>query len=223
LAFIGGYYNDPHRLAALLPVVTLPLVALGLQQILSLLTAQLNERQALIRLQPFITVVLAVVTVAALTLGTQVTQRMNAAVDEVSYAYQVLNETPLVNRDELALIDQLPSVLPPGARVATNPWNGSSMAYALVGVLTTTTHVLYNRTPEEVILEQHLNEAAAEPDLVCPALRHLGVEYALDFGDLEIVGQHEPMPGLADLNRAPGFTPIARVGQAVLYRIVACS
>ncbi|MDR1449667.1 MAG: hypothetical protein LBI84_05630, partial [Propionibacteriaceae bacterium] len=219
--FVGGYYSDPYRLAALLAIPSLPLAAVGLEYALRWLNAGLRRRGLG---QPvWAAAALAVAVAAALTAGTQATAGMNAAIDVVSDDYQINADSPLVDSDEYRLIERLPELVPAGVRVAVNPWNGSSMAYALVGVLTTTTHVAYEASPAEAVIDNRLSQVGSDPAGVCPAVRERGVGYALDFGSKEVHGGENPLPGLENLATAPGFEEVAREGHAVLYKVTACS
>ena len=116
---------------------------------------------------------------------------------------------------------RLPEHVPADAVMATNPWNGSSLAYALTGLRTTTTHVSYVLTPDLDEVNQWLDEATDVP-AACDAAHRLDVRFALDFGTQEVHGGTHPYPGLQDLAGAAGFREVDRQGAAVLYELVRC-
>ncbi|MCL2736623.1 MAG: hypothetical protein FWD75_08365 [Propionibacteriaceae bacterium] len=217
---VAGYYNDPYRLAALLPMILFPITIMGAQQILAGITAWLGRRPRL-----DVAWVRAVAVVCAgliLVGGVQFSAAMGQHIAWVKSTYVIDENSALVDADEYALIQQLPDLVPAGVRVATDPWNGSSMAYALENIPTTTTHVGYTSTPDLDIINNSLVDAVAEPSYVCPAVKDLNVGYVLDFGDKEVHGAHHPYPGFDDLSGADGFALVAQVGHASLYRVDAC-
>ncbi|WP_311317344.1 DUF6541 family protein [Propionibacterium freudenreichii] len=165
------------------------------------------------------TLVLALV----LMLVTQLPATYRQALRAASDIYRITPDANVIDPDEYALLKQLPQLVPAGQRVATVPYNGSSLAYALENVDTTTTHILYVGTPDITELNQGLRDAETRPS-VCHAMADMNVHYALDFGPVEVNrwNYRAFYPGFADLNTAPGFVPIASSGHAVLYRIDAC-
>lgn len=216
MALTGNWYNDSYRYSAVFAHVALPLAALGFAWSADLVATRLRWGR-----KSWEFAVLGLAMAVALLLVTQRVPAMDAAVDRASANYQVEN-APLVDADELALIERVPALVGPDAVVATNPWNGSSMLYALTGVETTTRHILYTPTPEVDVINAHLDKAGEDPARVCPAVSALDVTHVLDFGDREVNGAHHPYPGFDQLEEAPGFEEIAREGQAVLYEITAC-
>ena len=217
---VAGYYADPFRLAALLPLVLAPVVVIGADAVLS---AVHRGIQAVLKSPPDAwRLVAEVAALVVLVGGVQFSPAMSAHEAWVRGTY-VLDDSRLVDADEMAVLQQLPAIVPDGVRVATDPWNGSSMAYALEGVLTTTTHVTTTVTPELAAINQYLNLAGTSPALVCPAIKSLNVGFVLDFGTVEVHGAHHPYPGFANLATAKGFVPVVQHGSAVLYRIDACN
>jgi len=217
-ALVAGYYNDPFRLAALLPTALFPLALLGLNNLAMALNSWIGKSK---RINGTLRLLCGVGGLLILVAGVQLAPAMDQHVAWVKSSY-ITNGSALVNTDELLLIKQLPGIVPPGVRVATDPWDGSSMAYALEGIPTTTTHVGYHLTKDVDIINQFLSQAGSAPNYVCPALKNLNVGYALDFGPIEVHGGNHAYLGFDDLSNAPGFVPVARQGDAVLYRIDAC-
>lgn len=142
-------------------------------------------------------------------------------VDSTAGSFYTTDESRLLTQDETALLAELDDLVPNDAVIATDPWNGSSLAYALSGVRTTNTHTLAYVSPAEELIDQHLDEVATDPE-VCSAVDELGVQYALDFGDQQINDSDKPMGGFDHLDSAPGFELVTEQGDARLYRVVAC-
>lgn len=224
-SLVGGFYSDSHRIADTLPVTTLPLAALGASWLGAVLLAWVTRTWTARgrRGATWLEAILILAAVAALLYFTQCSGAVRQAVGHGRIQYQVTSNAQLVDSDELRLIEKLPGLVPSGSVVATTPYNGASMAYALENVTTTTTHISYTWTADVTVINKHLDEAATNPE-VCTALDNMGVDYVLDFGRREVNhGNLSPdYPGFNSLARSPGFEIVGREGHAVLYRITAC-
>ncbi|MDK9651652.1 hypothetical protein FAM15381_001962 [Propionibacterium freudenreichii] len=222
-ALVGIWYNDPSRLAAALPLTALPLAVIGCSAMTRWLVGWLAaRRQPAAPTTPIVagvTLVLAVVLVPATLLAPTLRSTLRDAAD----SYRITWNGNVVDTDEYALIKRLPELVPADETVATVPYNGSSMAYALENVKTTTTHILYTPSRDVYTINQNLRFAEFNPE-VCHALNDLNVHYALDFGWYEVNRSNyaQYAPGFSRLYEAPGFVPVANNGHAVLYRIEAC-
>lgn len=210
----GVWYTDPFRVAMVLPLASLPLALAGVLQAVDVLTARSWRRGV-----PSLAVA-AVVTVLLVAL-TQRAGYMNNSIEGIRNTYAQNDDSPLLDTDERLLLERLPEEIAPDAVVATDPWNGSSLAYALEGVRTTNHHALAYISPDAKILQESLDEAATDPT-VCPAVERLDVQYALDFGDQNVNNAPDVYPGFDDLAQAQGFTLVDQQGDAKLYRVDAC-
>jgi len=212
---IGPWYSDPPRLASLLPLTGLPLAVLGLQFI----------EGKLERLLPGGSVrawVVGTIVVAVVVASTAFSEAKSRTIAAVASTYEISATSALVNSDEYAVIMQVPSLVPEDEAIAVNPYNGSSMVYALTGRHTTATHVLYSPTPDQEVIIDDLNNAANDPK-VCDALADLNVQWVLDFGDQDLINDMDASyPGFADLSERSGFVLRAHSGNAALYEITAC-
>lgn len=219
---LGAWYADPYRIAALAPVVVIPLAALGADAIVRG-AARLLKKDAdatgwavlgLVATTVFMLVVVLLRPVAMPNFRT-------GGFDEDS-RYLVTAES-FLSIDERALLEELEDHVEPGARVIGNPSTGSGFGYFFSGV------DVYPRTwapPSSgpwPVLAEGLREGASDP-AVCEALRAYGdPQYVLDFGP----GEEEPgryiMPGMTDFAGQPGFERVTNVGDASLWRITACA
>ncbi len=128
--------------------------------------------------------------------------------------------SPLINDDERALIERLPSRVALDEVIVGSPWTGTSLSYALVGRQALVPHIFQELTPEMTTIVTGLNRAAEDPT-VCDALRSTGTKWVLDFGTEEIHNDDHAYPGLKDLG--PDVVELEdRQGEASLYRIIAC-
>lgn len=233
----GVWYNDSFRLAALLPVVTLPVAVFGAEWIIWRLRAGLEhfaaERPAAPSAAPraglarfrlsakgrvlSVWVFLGVLGVAVQggTLS-QVQQRIHTV-------FSVTENSDLVNQDELKVLQNVGAAVPADGVVVANPLTGGSLVYALADRQSLAPHVFGERSDMEQLLLDHWDEAAYNKD-VCPAIRTLNAYWALDFGTKTVIPTEDPFPGLADLaaGTAPGMEVLASSGDARLVRTTAC-
>jgi hypothetical protein len=234
----GVWYNDSFRLAALLPVVTLPVAVMGAQWVTWRVRALcdylvLNGRTDPGKLGPLVRpvaarlpavtgIVASVGLVLALGAAAQggtlsnVQQRLNTIFETTSNSY-------LLTTDETALLHAVPEIVPATDLVVANPRTGGSLVYAISDRRTLAPHIFGNRTPDEQYLLDHWDEAAYN-DKVCPIVKKLKAYWALDFGDFEVVPGDEPFIGLRDLGNVsvPGVEAVKTEGKVHLYRVTAC-
>ncbi|MDR2895941.1 MAG: hypothetical protein LBV30_04760, partial [Propionibacteriaceae bacterium] len=168
---VGGYYADNFRLAALIPMALLPMTVAGIEWITSIISGYIGRH--FVDSASVIRAITSIVALMLLIVGLQFTKPIPDIVGYAQQAYRLSNESRLVSLDEYKLIKALPDLIPAGAVVATEPGYGSSMAHALAGIHTTTTHFDYISSPDLDIIHNHLDEAASDPELVCPAAERL--------------------------------------------------
>lgn len=214
LAVTGVWYTDPYRVAMALPLVCLPLAVHGTLQVCEVTTRLLGRAGDGARIT-------AVVCTILLVLLTQKATYLDQAVDTTKQRYALTATSALLTSDEMALIRRLPAEVPADDVVATDPWNGSSLAYPLAGVRTTSHHATGYTSAAELVLRGDLHHAAEDPQ-VCAAISQLGVRYVLDFGTMSVGGPSTEYPGFTDLAMSPGFELVDEQGEAKLYRITAC-
>ena len=223
--FTGVWYNDPPRLAALLPVAILPVAVVGAVELWKLLKKRSAKSvedwsprgQSLVRYGG---------TAAVVSLLLVATQQGNvdAAATAAERKYRVGASAPLLNSDELALLERLDQHVPPDAVIIGNPWNGSSLSYALADRKSVQPHILGAIPHSTQLLYDHLRDAASDP-AVCDAVRELEVGYVLDFGHQEVNFDDERrdvFTGLDDLAASGTAQVIDSQGAARLLRITAC-
>ncbi|HWK77231.1 MAG TPA: DUF6541 family protein [Microbacterium sp.] len=219
---LGAWYADPYRIAALAPVVVIPLAALAVDAIVRLIARALHKpvdgRSAAIAGLVGTTVFMIVLVI--------IRPVAMPAVTEGSYdrdsRYLAFDDT-FLSVDERALLESLDEYVEPGARVIGNPSTGTGFGYFLSGV------DVYPRTwapPSTAtwpVLAQHLRDAATDPE-VCDVLDAYGdPQYVLDFGKGETGAGRYIMPGMTDFADQEGFDLVAERGDVSLWRITACA
>jgi hypothetical protein len=230
----GIWYNDPPRLAALLPLVTIPLACRGAVSVWDLLLQALRtlgQRSAWFRAEgpakPLmlsrpgtITAVVGTVMVLALTVATQ-RGNVRQAEESMAGSYRLSESSPLISSDEMALINRLPAEVPDDALMVGNPWNGSSLAYALADRKLIQLHIL-SAVPEGTDPLLHGPVPSKDDPNVCSAVNRLNIDYILDFGHREVHGRDSGYKGLDNLIAAGMATLEDSEGEAKLYKLRLC-
>ena len=233
----GVWYNDSFRLAALLPVVTLPVAVFGAEWIIWRIRAVLAylsaPRPAAVRSKPLprlanfrlpaIGNVLGVwVVLGILGVATQ-GGTLSLVQQRIQTVFSVTENSDLVNQDELNVLQDVENEVPADAVIVANPLTGGSLVYALADRQPLAPHIFGERSEMEQLLLDHWDEAAYNKD-VCPAIRTLNAYWALDFGTKTVIPTEDPFPGLADLaaGTAPGMDVLASSDDARLVRTTAC-
>jgi hypothetical protein len=235
----GVWYNDSFRLAALLPVVSLPVIVFGAEWLMwrlralveYLITLKPEQASGLpaplaalarLRLPAWSTVVSVWVVLGLLGVAAQggtlaqVQQRLHTI-------FSVTPTSDLVDEDEMKVLQQVDGKVPADGVVVANPLAGGSLVYALEDRKALAPHIFGERTEMEQLLLDHWDEAAYNKD-VCPAIKALNAYWALDFGTKTVIPTEDPFPGLADLaaGTAPQIEVLATSDKARLVRTTAC-
>ena len=208
----GNWYSDNNRITALVAVAAVPVLALGIES--------LQRWAGRRRPAPAGTagqVAAGVVAVLVLALGTV---SPGTRVNDGHFEAMWRSET-LLSADERELLAQLPDVVDEDAVIATNAWNGSSLAYALSDRQVLNTFMGFQVEPEVHLLNAELDEARTDPE-VCDAVEELDVEYALDFGPQEIHGRSATYTGLNEISETGAAEVVLQVGDAKLLRMLPC-
>lgn len=228
----GTWYSDSYRLAALLPVAVIVPAAVGATAAWTWLRSRLAvaDTGAACDAGPALAPLLsrrpvkATVSAAGAVVLVVLTQ-LGSVPDMVSVArgsYALTAESPLLTSDEAAVLSELDKFVPADAVIASNPGNGSALAYALAGRRTMQLHILVsNESPDDNTILARLRNAKTDPD-VCPAVSRLRIGYVLDFGTQEVNNENHPAPGLADLEKAGVAKVVDQHGEAKLLKLTAC-
>ncbi|WP_292765247.1 DUF6541 family protein [Microbacterium sp. UBA3486] len=210
----AAWYNNAPRLAALLPVVAVPLAAVGAAWVLAWVRLRVGA--------PSVrrSVVVGMSVGAVVLLGGQALA-MAQAMTAAAVAYRYTETSPLISEDERALLERLPDEVPDDALIIGSPWTGTGMAYAFADREVVMPHILMGMSPEEQEIMDELSRRGSEAQ-VCDAVERSGVDYVLDFGSQEIHGDEHRYRGLERLGRSDLVTEIDAEGDAVLYQITGC-
>jgi hypothetical protein len=229
----GVWYNDSFRLAAILPVVALPVAILGAEwlvwriragmDLLRVRGAELPGLKGLVgRAAPRwqgITAIVVCLVILAMGVGSQ-GGTLSSVQDRIHQVFTLDSNAMLVDSDERDLLRQVPGIVPEGDTIVANPLMGGSLVYALEDRHTVAPHVFGERNPTERMVLDHWDEAAYN-SRVCPAIKQLRAYWALDFGTKTVIPSDDAFVGLNDLasDSAPGVTLVAAVGHARLFKV----
>jgi hypothetical protein len=213
----GYWYNDAYRLAAMLPITTVPLAVAATVFVV---------RKVPVLLPAVRTGFAAVIVLVLVLVGTEGLYARDH-VNTLSYRRSgsltgFSGEGWLVNPAEQAFFARVKNDIPQGTLVAGNPWDGSALLWALEDRRTLIAHMAVATTPAQNLLAAQLDNLATDP-AVCPAVRQLHVGYLLiGNGTLShsAVGQYL---GFADPLGKPGFRLVDSDGAMKLYRITGCA
>ena len=215
----GGFYSDNNRIAAIPVLIAVPILAVGIDAAARWAWARWGTgredrgpRHA--RLAPVAAVLIAA---SLLTLSWVAP---NTRVNE-GYSVFAWQEPELLSADERELLERLPEVVEPGEVIATNAWNGSSLAYAISDRDVLNIYMGFEAEPEVHLLNAELDEANTNPE-VCDAAAELDVEYALDFGPREMHGKRATYTGLNEISETGAAEVVLQVGEAKLLKMLPC-
>lgn len=221
--FTGLWYNDSFRLAAIAPVVGVPLAVIGVLFI----AAKIAERGSLLAKGPALlrtpTALAIIVMVALLPLSRGYYAGTNIKTVRDSYTNSEPTEGTLVDRTELAFLGKLDEVLPADAVVANNPWDGSATMLADIRRKAVFPHADLPWSDEQRYLAQHLADAATDPK-VCTAADRLGAHYMLVANKTFWLKDRRTQnyPGIKDPSTPGAFELVASSGTVKLYKLDRC-
>ncbi|GAA1352283.1 DUF6541 family protein [Falsarthrobacter nasiphocae] len=228
--FTGIWYNDSNRLAALLPVVSAPVVVLGGEFLIRWVTKRVMQSETYARLAAtkapwlnqrlIVSAVLAMLLVGAGALQVQ-SGAMTAEQAKLNGRYYSGKESLLLSPDERALLDRLPEHVAEGDVVVGSPWTGASLVYAISDRQTLRPHIYGAVSPDAQYALEHWEEAPYNT-AACSAVKNTRAFYALDFGPLEVHHGWHPIPGLSYLEGAAGVELVDQQGAAKLYKMTGC-
>lgn len=236
---VGSWYEDTPRLAALVPLFTLVLAAVGVHGIVQAMAKTAQTVQYTIWSKPsleFIPVssataaavtgflVLAMMLASPLGGSPGVFPRTSSVTPPISQLWSAEAGTVL-SVDEYVLLARLDQSVAQDEVIAVNPFNGGSLAYAVAGRKVTQ----YNLTasgPGDDLSAIAASLAYAEPKSdVCKQANAGNIHYILDFGS-SYIGVYEASvlyPGFVDVGSSPYVSLVDHEGEAKLYELTGCA
>ncbi|MEU4016354.1 DUF6541 family protein [Microbacterium sp. NPDC028030] len=226
---LGAWYADPYRIAALAPLVVIPLAAVGMHDLVvragNVIRRRTGGAPGAFGGDALAVSALAAATVFMVVLVLVRPVAMPAVIEgtfDRESRYLAVSDSYL-SPDERTLLESLDGIVGADARVIANPSTGAGFGYMLSGVDVYPRTWSAPRTETWTVLAEGLRDAASDP-AVCEALHEYGdPQYVLDFGAGENTPGRFEMPGMTDFAGEPGFERVVEVGEVSLWRITACA
>ncbi len=234
----GSWYQDPYRLAALVPLFMIVLAGVGADGLVSAVRSWLRRMAARrtagrrLGLPEFRgsagLYAVAAAAVFALALSNVVDRYhgpgLTAVSTKITKSYSF---TPgwAVSNDEFALMSRLDSTVPKDAVIGVNPFNGGALAYAISGRHVTQYHL--SPEPDAGLREIAKDITTAQPGSeTCTLASKDHVSYILDLGNFYMLNfpAARDYPAFVDVPSNPGAKVelVDQQGAARLYKIDAC-
>lgn len=221
-AFSGVWYRDTPRVAALMPVATIPLAVLGGLAVVrgAMILAARFRRAGQRSRRPARATFAFAAALALMFIPLSQGNQLREAESLVRYVYTYSDDARLVSPDERDLLEEVEAYVPTDGVVVGDPGLGASLVYVYADRTPLAPHIFGLRSPEEDLLLRAWDKVGRDPE-VCQAIESLNAYWALSFPGLDALGREAELPGLKDFD-APGIREVARVGDAVLYEATAC-
>lgn len=210
---VASWYNNAPRLAALMPMLIIPIAASGVAAVWQWMKRSRDSAPSLAHRAA----------AAALVSGLIVAQLYASTMSTITAAgsFAAGPTAPLLTDDEQELLSAVESLVPEDGVIAGNPWTGTALAYALADRRVLLPHTIAESNADIELINNELREA--EPGgPVCEAVAREGVTHVLDFGRQEVHGGAHPYPGLERLGSSDAVELEAAVGSVALYRVTGC-
>ncbi|MFS0793218.1 DUF6541 family protein [Microbacterium sp. 1P10AE] len=213
----GFWYHDSYRLAALVALLSVPLVGFAGAAILRSLGRGSTRSRGIV-------FVAAAMVLAVLTVFMPGASQQREWI-RLSFA---TDDAWMISPAEEDFLARVAEVVPPGTIVANNPYDGSGLAYGLFG-----TDVLFPAMdgnwlgewdPQKKTIASELTTSGFSSE-VCSAVRDLDVTYLLQLDDrwYSAGGTLPEWSGLRVDGSEPGFEPVLSEGDMALYRVTGCT
>jgi hypothetical protein len=224
----GFWYNDPQRVAALVPVAAVPLVAVGLTIALDYAGTTFGRLVRDIRgreLTPRVALGTVTAVAIAVPLVIYPNQGIGAGAAVIQDRYTNLQgDQKLVSSDKQALFEQMATLLPPGGSVLGSPFTGVQFSRIWSGHDVVIPHLNSKDKPDVELLKGRFKDFMTDRS-VCDAVKRLKVVAVVE--DYERFwptdGRQYLYAGLQDLAGTPGLTPRAYSESAVVYTLADCT
>lgn len=236
-AITGSWYQDPYRLAALVPLFTILLAAVGADGLsagsswlLKRLANRLGGRPAALIQKPsavlqtvagLLVLVVGIAVMVPLTL--QANQKgMKAVTKKISQSWS-FKPGWIVSSPEYILMSRLDREVPANSVIAVDPFNGGSLAYAISGRKVTQYHLNPRPSKDLLLVAQDLATALPGSE-TCKLAKENNIDFVLDFGSFYMfnVPAAEQYPGFVEIRGSTTLKLIDQQDHAKLYQVVGC-
>lgn len=233
----GSWYQDPYRLAALVPLFTIVLASIGFGGVgdfISLTARKLATKgpawlNATLNKPSNFKKSLGAIVALALSIGILVPVSIYTNSAGMAYVTKKISQSwsfnPgwVVSSPEYILMSRLDETVPADAVIAVDPFNGGSLAYAVSGRKVSEYHLSGGPKGELSIVAKDLATATAGSE-VCQLANKLNIQFILDFGSFYMLDTKaaKSYPGFVEIGPNTTLKLIDQEAQAKLYEVVAC-
>ncbi|WP_454301319.1 DUF6541 family protein [Salana multivorans] len=220
-ALVTFWYGDQIRLAALLPVLGLPLAVLGVESLVRVATRVRARRWAV--------AAAALAVIALLDVASGRFPAVRDSFDRIAWMHGTWpgqTQPDLLTEEEAAFLDDVAQVVPNGEAVVVNPWDGGALLWALEDVPVVFPVPNASLDADRALVAGQLAQADTDP-AVCDALAELDTSYVLVLG--APIWDPEGDPARPDLGFSGlyGLDGVAELvqqdGDLALFRVTACA
>ncbi|WP_343318012.1 DUF6541 family protein [Arthrobacter sp. TMP15] len=235
---VGSWYEDSPRLAALVPIVMLPLATAGviaLQKLVafgvqaagsSLKNLNVFEMPAFAQTSvPAISTTLVLATALLVPATSDLSRSQNTFITpRISQSWGNPHGDTWVSPDQKTLMHRLGQYVPTDAVIAVNPFNGGALAYAISGRQVSQYSLSSGPRGDVDLLSQAIANRAPIKDL-CVLAEKTNIRFILDFGPTYLRSYQASLlyPGFVNIGNLSYVTLVDREGTAKLYEISVCS
>lgn len=233
----GFWYHDQDRLVGVPVLIALPMVAIAIGQVAGAVRGA-GPADAASPLRRLLCAAVAIGLTAAIAIPSSRTAVV-ASRAEQTRAFTTLDDTWPLTATEYAFLQRVDSLVPAGAGVLNNPYDGSAYGYSLLGInmmfRSYESNWIGHQSADMALLRAHANQVGTGMDArVCAAFRHYDLQYALvmatnDTNSNPVHGWTVPYyvpswDGLTITPSTPGFEEVLTDGRGNhLFRITACA
>jgi uncharacterized protein DUF6541 len=219
-SFLAGvWYDDPHRLAAQLPMFAVVVCTVAgawlCTRARTVLTARFPDWATI---SAPLVAVLAFVFAAGIGLAGQYSS-VNSAIGAGDTVFQ---RSDMLSPAERTLLARLDRVVPQGDAIIGNPWSGASFSYALADRRALIPQFGAHVPGQVRFVLDHLSDLHTDP-AVCAAVRAQHSWFVLDFAGPQYLGMDAHYRGIETAATNPGLTAVDHEGAATLYLVTGCA
>lgn len=235
---VGSWYEDSPRLAALLPIVTLPLAIQGIVSLQRMATLGIQvvgsslkslntfEIPAFTQTSaPAMSTALVLAAALLVPASSGLNQTSNTFITPpISQSWGTNEGETWVSADQKLLMQRLDQMVPADAVIAVNPFNGGSLAYAISGHKVSQYSLSSGPRGDVDLLSQAIANRVSIKE-VCALANKTNIRYILDFGPTYLRSYQAALlyPGFVNVGNLPYVTLVDREGDAKLYELTVCS
>ena len=223
----GFWYDDPQRVAALIPMTAVPLAALGITSAADALGRFVARVSSDVFGHPLMSrwaLGIACVGMMAVPAVIDPNEGIGQGAAVLQDRYTNLNfNNHLVTPDKQALFEKLATQIPAGETVLGSPFTGANLSSIWSGHRVIIPMVTSNPPKDVALVSQNFKSFMTDPG-VCAALKRLKVGAVVD--DFDLFWATDPRQadysGLVNLYDTPGLTPIDYGASVTIYRVGDC-